>query len=193
MIRIVIINVNFQKTDVKEVLKILVEPAYLEIGFDEENENHIEEANKIFATGSEMYPDNEELLLNYAVTRRKLGYFETKPAEDGPEKSVDSAIVGMADNLSEVDTSPQVLMAIPPAYPIEAKADNIEGRVVLRFLVDTDGNAKEPEVVEFVPEEAKIFVDSAMETIGKYKFNPAMKNNEPVACIVQMPLSFEME
>ncbi|MBN1470944.1 MAG: TonB family protein [Syntrophaceae bacterium] len=173
------------------------EKMYLMLGqlwyFDEENENHIEEANKIFAAGSEMYPDNEELFLNYAITRHKLGYLETKSAEGGPPKSGDSAIVGMAHNLSEVDTPPRVLMAISPAYPIEAKADNIEGRVVLRFLVDTDGNAKEPEVVEFVPEEARIFVESAMETIKKYKFKPAMKNNEPVAYIVQMPLSFEME
>lgn len=140
-----------------------------------------------------MYPDNEELFLNHTITRRKLGQSELKPGEDGSEKPADSANVGTAHDPSEVDTPPRVLMAFTPPYPKEAKTDNIEGRVVLRFMVDTDGKAKEPEVVRFEPEEAAIFVESAMETIEKYNFKPATLNGMIVPCIAKLPVVFELD
>jgi protein TonB len=37
-------------------------------------------------------------------------------------------------------------------YPYLAKRDNIEGRVLLKFVVDTDGLPKESKVEKSVPE-----------------------------------------
>jgi len=90
-----------------------------------------------------------------------------------------------------VDTQPRVLRAYPPRYSEEAKAEKIEGRVWLRFEVDTDGKAKEPEVVESDPE--GVFEEAALEVIQEYKFKPAMMNGEPEPCIVEMPVTFALE
>jgi TonB family protein len=92
--------------------------------------------------------------------------------------------------LSEVDTPPGVLKAFPPSYPSTAKLENIEGRVVLRFVVDTDGKAKEPEVVESEPE--GVFEESAMKAVGQYEFEPATLDREQVACIVTMPIAYKV-
>ena len=54
---------------------------------------------------------------------------------------------GDAKNLNEVDTPPRIIRAIPPVYPYEAKEQQLNGRVVLRFIVDTEGWACEPEVI----------------------------------------------
>jgi TonB family protein len=111
---------------------------------------------------------------------------------DVPASSKINSDVGTIYTINQVDTPPRVLRAFPPQYPYEAKKNKIEGRVVVRFLVDTDGNAREPEVVEFVPEEAAIFGDSAMETIiENYKFKPATLDSVDVPCIVKLPLVFE--
>jgi protein TonB len=92
---------------------------------------------------------------------------------------------------TEVDQPPQPLRTFPPQYPYIARRDNIEGRVVLKFVVDTDGIAKEPRVVEAEPE--GIFDESALKAIERYKFRPAMRNGKPVLCIVRLPISFKLD
>jgi len=96
-----------------------------------------------------------------------------------------------AFNLNEVDQPPRVVRVFPPQYPFIAKRDNIEGKVMLRFVVDTDGNAKEAEVVTGEPE--GVFDEAALKAVERYKFKPAMKAGKPVNCIVKLPISFTME
>ena len=98
---------------------------------------------------------------------------------------------GTAYELSEVDQPPRVLRAFPPKYPDVAKQGKIEGMVVLRFVVATDGKAKEPEVVEAAP--ADVFETAALEAVALYKFEPAKMNGTPVNCIVKMPIIFELD
>jgi protein TonB len=107
---------------------------------------------------------------------------------------VSDSLFMSAFNLNEVDQKPQVLRAFPPQYPYLAKRDNIEGRIVLKFVVDTDGTAKEPEVVKAEPEEVlDIFSEAALKAVERYKFKPAMKNGKAVLCIVKLPIVFAME
>ena len=97
---------------------------------------------------------------------------------------------GDAKNLNEVDTPPRIIRAIPPVYPYEAKEQQLNGRVVLRFIVDTEGWACEPEVVSSEPE--GVFDQAALDAVAEYQFNPATKDGKPVNCIVRMPVVFKM-
>lgn len=92
--------------------------------------------------------------------------------------------------IDEVDQPPRILRKVMPQYPSHAERNNIEGKVVLRFIVDSRGNIVEPEVTESEPE--GVFDDAAMEAIRKYKFKPAEKAGEPVDCIVIVPMSFRL-
>ncbi len=59
--------------------------------------------------------------------------------------------------------------------------------------MDKDGNPQEPQVVKVEPEEvAGVFDESALETVRKYKFKPAIKDGAPVDCIVRLPISFTL-
>ncbi|MFC1839352.1 energy transducer TonB [Thermodesulfobacteriota bacterium] len=91
---------------------------------------------------------------------------------------------------SEVDQPPRVLRAMPPLYPFEAQQKGIEGRVVLRFVVDSNGKVHEPQVVEANPE--GVFEKTALAAIAKYRFRPAMKGGEAVDCIVRLPIAFDL-
>jgi TonB family protein len=93
--------------------------------------------------------------------------------------------------LKEVDTPPRLISPFPPQYPYYAKTNKIEGLVLVKFVVDTDGNAWEAEVVEANPE--GIFDQSALDAIYHYKFEPAIKNGLPVPCIVRMPVKYTLE
>jgi len=96
-----------------------------------------------------------------------------------------------AFNLNEVDQPPRPIRVFPPQYPFLAKRDGIEGRVVLRIVVDSEGNAKEAEVDSAEPE--GIFEEAALKVVERYKFRPAMKGGKPVNCIVKLPISFTMD
>ncbi len=97
---------------------------------------------------------------------------------------------GDAKKLNEVDTPPRIIRAIPPVYPYEAKEQQLNGRVVLRFIVDTEGWACEPEVISAEPE--GIFDQAALDAVAEYQFTPATKDGKPVNCIVMMPVVFKM-
>jgi protein TonB len=104
------------------------------------------------------------------------------------EFRISSSLFATAFELTEVDQPPRVLRSVPPQYPFSAKRNNIEGRVVLRFVVDADGNAQEPEVAEAEP--PGIFDEAALRAVLRYKFKPAVKDGENVDCIVKLPISF---
>jgi len=93
--------------------------------------------------------------------------------------------------LDEVDTPPQVIKSYPPSYPKAARNKSVGGKVVLKFVVTTDGTAREIEAVAAEPE--GIFEESAIEAVKKYKFNPGMKDGKPVDIIVKLPIVFELD
>lgn len=91
----------------------------------------------------------------------------------------------------EVDQQPKMLRSFPPHYPYRAKRDNIEGWVVLRFVVDTEGIAEKMEVVSADP--VGIFEEEALKAVARYRFKPAVKNGENVKCITMQRISFKLD
>ncbi|NLD38317.1 MAG: TonB family protein [Desulfatiglans sp.] len=104
-------------------------------------------------------------------------------------KVSDSLFVS-AFKLSEVDEAPKVLRALPPKYPFEAKQKGISGKVTLRFVVDSNGVAREPQVVSAEPK--GVFEEAALEAVVKYKFRPAKKGGKAVDCIALLPIVFDL-
>lgn len=91
-------------------------------------------------------------------------------------------------NTSEVDRKPRLIRSVQPQYPLVAKRENIEGRVLVRFIIDKDGYPQKPEVYTAEPE--GVFEEAALKAIMSYKFKPAMKNGLPVECIAIQAISF---
>jgi protein TonB len=108
--------------------------------------------------------------------------------------NVSDSLFMSAFNMSEVDQPPRPMRTFPPNYPYLAKRDNITGRLVLKFVVDVDGLAKEAEVLRAEPPEVlEIFRDAALKAIERYKFKPAVKNGKDVICIAILPIAFNLE
>lgn len=93
-------------------------------------------------------------------------------------------------SLSEVDSHPRVVHKVPPSYPFRAKRRGVEGKVEVRFLVDTKGRVSQVSLIQAEPE--GVFEESALKAVRKWRFEPGKKDGQPVATWVQVPIRFEL-
>jgi TonB family protein len=88
------------------------------------------------------------------------------------------------------DKEPMVIKKVEPKYPKKALADSVEGDVLLKVLVDTSGNAVDPEIIS---SENRIFNQAALTAARQWKFTPAVLKGEPVAVWVSIPFRFRLK
>jgi protein TonB len=80
---------------------------------------------------------------------------------------------------------------VSPTYPFRAKRRGVEGKVVVRFLVDKQGRVSQSTVVRADPE--GVFEQSALKAVRQWRFQPGTKDGRPVATWVQVPIRFELK
>ncbi len=73
----------------------------------------------------------------------------------------------------------QLVSGSGPIYPPLAKAEGIEGAVVVRYSVSLDGRVINAQIDSAEPE--GVFEDAALKAVRSWRYNPAMKDGEPVA------------
>ena len=74
-------------------------------------------------------------------------------------------------------------------YPETAKISKLEGRVLVKVLIDEKGNVTSTEIVESLSIECD---NAPAEAIKKVKFTPAMKDGKAVKCEVVVPVQFKL-
>jgi len=87
------------------------------------------------------------------------------------------------------DEVPQVVVRVAPAYPEVALQAHLEGRVVVRAFVGTDGRVVKAEV-EGKP---SLFDEAATSAVARWVFTPALAGAHPVAVWVRVPVVFRLE
>jgi TonB family protein len=125
-----------------------------------------------------------------AFCQAALENLPNKVNEEKDLSKVNTSHYDTAFKMSEVDQIPQFLKYITYQYTFLAKRNNIQGRVVIRFIIDTEGNVLDPQVTESEPE--GVFDKIALDAISKCRFKPAIKGGKPVDCIVNLPIKFRI-
>ena len=111
-------------------------------------------------------------------------------AGEGPRFPVGSAAPntdGLAAN--RVDTKPVRLSAPNPKYTEAARANGIQGSVVLRVLVGVDGNVNAIRVVRGLPDG---LTEQAIAAVRLSKFKPATKDAKPVEFWIAVEINFNL-
>jgi TonB family protein len=90
---------------------------------------------------------------------------------------------------SMVKKQPKVLYRALPAYPDSARIALVEGRVIARVLVGSTG---EVEVLDRI-EGPLAFHKAVEQAAKKWRFTPAIQNDEAVRLWVSLPFVFELE
>ncbi len=75
-------------------------------------------------------------------------------------------------------------------YPAEAMATNIQGRVVVRFVVTEKGKIASPEVVKSVSPELDAEAIRVLQTLSD--FNPGTIDGKPVSVYYTLPITFKL-
>ncbi len=75
----------------------------------------------------------------------------------------------------------------PPKYPAEARNRGVTGVVLLKIIIDTQGNVGKVEVLK--GEEP--FISAAVEAVKKWKYKPAYYQNKPITIyrIIKIPFT----
>lgn len=78
----------------------------------------------------------------------------------------------------------------PPRYPPQALRRREEGEVVLRVLVDADGNPAQIEIEK--SSRSRLLDRAAMDAVKTWKFNPGIRNGQPIQGWVLVPINFKI-
>lgn len=86
---------------------------------------------------------------------------------------------------------PRLVRYVKPEYPGSARVKGIEGKVVVRVLVDKAGDVETVEI--YAPSGAEILDEAAVKAAKKWEFAPARDNlGKNMSCFVLVPISFNL-
>jgi TonB family protein len=97
------------------------------------------------------------------------------------------------------ETQPTSAPALPPdskfleptkivkaLYPLGAEKDELQGEVVIKFVVSETGDVERAEVVSGNP----VLAGAALDAAKKWKFKPFIRGGKPVKAATQIPFDF---
>jgi len=86
--------------------------------------------------------------------------------------------------------SPKLVFSPQPVYPERARASGIEGVVLIRTVILTDGSTAEPKVLNSADAD---LAQAAIEALRQWRYEPTRLNGVPVESITTVTVSFVLE
>ncbi len=93
-------------------------------------------------------------------------------------------------DLAEVDQAPVASYKQRPRYPTDMRRAGIQGKAVIRFVVDSEGKVHDARVVEATHPD---FGKAAATAVSGWKFKPGIKDGRPVNTRMQTPIMFTIK
>ena len=100
----------------------------------------------------------------------------------------DPADVAVYD-ISDLDQRPRAVSRIQPRYPPDLMKRRIEGTVVLVFVLDENGKARDPRVESSTH---PAFEQPALTALRRWRFQPGTREGEPVRSHVRQQIGFRI-
>ena len=98
---------------------------------------------------------------------------------------------GKAYDENQVDRAVEVTRSSPPRYPESLRSVNVEGAVVMRFIVSADGKV-EPGSIEVVSTPHKLFGDAVRAALLNTRYRPAEAAGKAVRQLVEQTFHFRL-
>jgi protein TonB len=93
--------------------------------------------------------------------------------------------------MTEAQPDPRFAAVLQPPYPSAMARQEIEGRVVIRVLIGTDGRVKAVEPVSAT--DPAFHEATAAQALRRWRFKPATKDGVPVESWRTMAVRFQLE
>lgn len=88
-------------------------------------------------------------------------------------------------------SAPRVTKQVDPRYTDEARAAKIAGEVQLRAVVEADGSVDRVSVTKSLDKKYGLD-DEAIKAARQWRFEPARKDDKPVAVMVYIVMEFKL-
>jgi TonB family protein len=88
-----------------------------------------------------------------------------------------------------VDMQPILKKKVEPVYPKPGLAAGIEGKVFVRFWIDTEGKVRDARVIK---SDHDVLNQSALDAARQFEFAPATVHGKPVSMWVTVPFMFKI-
>ena len=189
-------KISTMKRDRKVVHRVMISSRKPPPPPEPEQEKRIEEKQKQEAPKQDQKRQKmSRPKLNLAMTGLSAGMGGTIQIGGmlNSDFEVSDSLFVTAFKLSEVDQPPRATKRMNPQYPFEARAKGVEAKVLVRFVVDSEGNVKEPRI-EWVKPETEYdekFKEKALAAINRFRFRPAKLNGKFVDVICLQPFNFK--
>jgi TonB family protein len=85
---------------------------------------------------------------------------------------------------------PEALRRDPPVYPDQARADRIQGVVILQAAIDETGQVQDVTVLKGLPGG---LTEAAIEAVRNWEFAPALQEGEPVPVVYNLTINFRLD
>ena len=79
-----------------------------------------------------------------------------------------------------------VTKKVKPDYPAAALPDKLQGQVVVRVVVNEEGDVENAEAISGNP----VLAQAAVDAVKQWKFKPFIKNGQPVKAGLKLPFDF---
>jgi TonB family protein len=84
---------------------------------------------------------------------------------------------------------PLKVVHVDPLYPEQAKADQIEGLVILEAVISTNGTVADLDVIRSAH---PLLDDAAVEAVSRWEYAPALLDGEPVELVLSVNVTFSL-
>jgi len=88
----------------------------------------------------------------------------------------------------ECTSAPQVVRAPQPQYPDSARQAGLQGKVLIKALLNKKGEVTQVEILE---SDAEIFNQPVLDAVTQWLFTPALQAGQPVCVWVTIPFLFK--
>lgn len=113
-----------------------------------------------------------------------------RPVPVGPPVAPAPPVAAPAAPAIADRSAPRPVRSPAPRYPREAQRSGESGTVLLRVHVGSDG---EPDAVDLVQGSGSRSLDrAAADAVRRWRFEPAIRNGQPVDGTVQVPITFDL-
>lgn len=93
-----------------------------------------------------------------------------------------------AFSLNELDQKPRPIVEPAPMYPAELRGRKVDGQVTVVFQVDSSGRVVDPRIEKT---SHPAFAKPALQAVRQWKFEPALKQGQRVACRIRRTIRFQ--
>jgi TonB family protein len=121
------------------------------------------------------------------ITENGQVIFRSPRPSPGQSSSTQSIPSSSGAQLQSGETA-RLIHRVQPQYPAEARAQHIQGRVVLQVQIAGDGTVENVTVSDGNP----MLADAAVQAVWQWRFQPSLVDGKPVAALTRVTVRFEL-